>query len=133
MKNKGEQIKYWKASAEKDWKAANFLYARKYYCHSLFLCHLALEKSLKGLVILKTGEPAPYIHRLDQLASLSGIELTGNQLKNFKIISAFNISGRYDDYKFSFYKQCTPAYSKEYLNITKELFIWLKKNYPKEY
>lgn len=50
-------------------------------------------------------------------------------LENLRTISSFNIAGRYDDDKFTFYKQCTPEYTKKYLKISKTLFLWLKEQY----
>ena len=97
-------IEYWEKSAERSWKTAKGLFDIKRYDACLFFCHLTLEKMLKGLVIQKTKKPAPHIHRLDRLSSLANLKLTDNQLKNLKIISGFNIAGRYDNVKFNFYK-----------------------------
>ncbi|MBA3046985.1 HEPN domain-containing protein [Patescibacteria group bacterium] len=69
------------------------------------------------------------MHRLDQLSSLAELKPTEEQLKNLKIISGFNISGRYDEIKFAFYEKCTSQYTEEYLEISKQLYLWLKKQY----
>lgn len=51
---------------------------------------------------------------------------------NQRVITTFNISGRYQDEKFNFYKKCTKNYTEKYLQITKELNVWLKKQYLKK-
>jgi len=87
---------------------------------------------LKWLVVIKIKKSAPYTHDLAKLANLAGLKLTKDQLDNLKIINSFNISGRYDDAKLMFYKKCTLSYTKEYLNITKKLLLWLRKKYPQK-
>jgi len=89
-----------------------------------------LEKTLKALVMKKTGEPAPYVHHLEKLAVLSDIILTDKQREDLRTITGFNISGRYDNVKFSFYKQCDKTYTEKYFNLTKKLYLWLKKQSP---
>lgn len=75
---------------------------------------------LKGLFVKLNKSPAPYIHNLQKLASLANISLDAQQAQYFRIISTFNISGRYDDNKLTFYKKCAKNYADKYLLITKE-------------
>ncbi|MBC2705077.1 MAG: hypothetical protein HGJ91_11130 [Desulfobacula sp.] len=42
-------------------------------------------------------------------------------------ISAFNIRGRYDDYKKEFYKKCSNTFTKEWVYNIKEFREWIKK------
>jgi len=42
-------------------------------------------------------------------------------------ITAYNINARYDDYKRSFYKKCTFEYTNKWVEIIKELRLWIKK------
>ena len=92
-----------------------------------------LEKLLKGLVVQKTKTHAPYIHKLVDLAKIAKIELSEEQISYLTEITEFNIAGRYDAYKFDFYKRCTKAYTEKYYKISKDLYIWLNKQlYPKK-
>ena len=74
----------------------------------------------------------PYIHDLEKLALLADLKLTEKQLEYLRIITTFNISGRYQDEKFNFYKKCTKQYTEKYFQIVKELNLWLKKQYLKK-
>lgn len=132
MRKLSEQIRYWQASAERNLKAALDLYENKHLDSSLFFCHLALEKLLKALLIQHTKKPAPYLHDLAKLASLAKIPLDETHLEDLRIITTFNIAARYDEVKFQFYKKCTPTFTKKYLEITKHLFQWLKKESHKK-
>lgn len=127
-----EQINYWKQSAQKNFAAAQTLFEGKHYDGSLFFCHLSLEKYLKGLVVEKTKKAAPYIHDLTKLAELAGLDLSDEQTKILRIITTFNIAGRYPEIKCDFYKRCTKEYTSEYLQITKKLLAWLKKQHLKK-
>jgi len=124
-----EQINYWKKSAQKSFDAAHVLFNNKHYDFCLFFGHFALEKLLKGLVVKQTKRAAPPIHHLEKLANLIELELTKDTVKHLRIITDFNIAGRYAEAKYAFYKKCTKEYSERYLKIIKELFLWLKKEY----
>ena len=120
-------IEYWTKSSEEDYKTAETLFKNKRYVHSLFFCHLTIEKIIKALVVKKTGAHAPYIHDLPNLSELAGLNLSRKQLEDLEEIDSFNIKGRYDDYKLKFYKKATKNYTEKYFNKTKELYSWLKK------
>lgn len=132
MNSLEKQIAFWKESANNDWKTAQVLFGSKRYSHCLFFCHLTLEKSLKGLIVEKTEKAAPYIHDLEKLALLAGLEFSKDQFKELRIITRFNISARYENIKFDFYKNCTSDYAKKYLDVSDKLFLWLKKQYRKK-
>ena len=125
-------VDYWQTGAKSNYKTAEFLYEGKRYSDSLFFCHLMLEKILKGLVVKQIKTHAPYIHQLVDLAKLAKLELTEEQIENLTEITEFNIAGRYDAYKFAFYKKCTKQYTEKYFEISKELYLWLKKQYQKK-
>lgn len=127
-----KQIDYWRKSAEKNLQAAKVLFDNQHYDSCLFFCHLALEKMIKGLVVITTGKEAPYIHDLEKLARLSNLSLDKIKISQLQTISTFNIAGRYVGDKYAFYKQCTSEYTKQHLAISKSLFIWLKKEYQKK-
>jgi hypothetical protein len=93
---------------------------------------LALEKLIKGLVVVRTKQAAPYSHNLSALADLAGIQLSRKQLNELRIITTFNIAGRYDDDKETFYQRCTKQYGSQYLTISKQLYSWLKEQYPEK-
>lgn len=132
MNDINKQIDYWKISAEHDWKIALDLFKTKHYDACLFFCHLTLEKLLKGLFVKFNNDSAPYIHDLAKLGNLAGLNLTDEQITNLRIISQFNIAGRYDNFKQEFYKQCTKDYTEKYLSITNHFYLWLKEKFQKK-
>lgn len=127
-----QQADFWKQSAERNLDAAHILFKSKHYDFCLFLCHLALEKLLKGLAVKQTKKPAPYIHDLEKLAFVAKIKLTKEQISQLRTITTFNIAGRYDEAKYAFHKKCTKPFTTKHLETTEILFIWLKKEYQKK-
>ncbi len=130
--NCGKIINHWIKSSQHDFETAEFLFKGKKYPECLFFCHLMIEKILKGLVVVKTKKQPPYIHYLDKLVIETGLDFTEEQMNQFKIITTFNIRARYDNYKSSFYKKCDKQYTKKYFDISKKLYLWLEKQYPKK-
>ena len=131
--NLNKAIGYWKDNSEKDYQVAKKLYNSKYYSHCLFFCHLSLEKLLKAIIIKKTKDYPPYIHDLRRLAESGKIKLNLEQKQILDKISTFNIAGRYANEKFEFYKKYNEKeYAEKYLNITRKLLLWLKKEFLKK-
>jgi HEPN domain-containing protein len=125
-------LAYFQESSERDWKMAQKLFRSKDYGYSLFFCHLTLEKLLKSFIVAKTDKAAPFIHDLASLAKLADITLDKNTEAALKEIATFNIAGRYDDEKQTFYKKCTQHYAKKYFNLSSSIYLWLKKDYLKK-
>ena len=125
-------VEYWQKGAKRNFDTAQFLYEGKRYSDCLFFCHLTLEKILKGLVVEHTRTHAPYIHKLVDLAKIAEIKLSQEQIECLTEITGFNIAGRYDAIKFGFYKRCDKGYTKDYFNISKNLYLWLKGQYQKK-
>ncbi len=123
-------IRYWERSSESDFAVAQELFKSKRYSYALFFCHLALEKLLKGFIVKHTKKSAPLEHNLVRLAKEAGFNLSDEQNDLLADITTFNIKARYDDYKTNFYKKATLTYAQKYINETKNLILWLKKNYP---
>lgn len=132
MINPQKTIDYWFSSSERDWRVVQNLFKSKYYDYALFFCHLVLEKILKAIVVKTTNDNAPYTHNLVALANRGNIGLTPDLIKILNIINTFNVAGRYSDVKLAFHKRCTKEYVAEYINTTKELFLWLKKEFQKK-
>lgn len=80
----------------------------------------------------KTRKSAPYIHDLNRLAKLTGFNLSNQQARDLRLITSFNIAGRYSDVKLQFYKKATKLFTGKNLKIAKKLYLWLQKEYQKK-
>ena len=75
MMTKEEHIAHWLESARDDWKTAEYLLDGNRYGACLFFTHLAVEKLLKGLILVQTDDAPPYSHDLVHLAKASGLQM----------------------------------------------------------
>lgn len=125
--NTKKVIKYWLTTAGHNYETAKFLLKGKRCPECLFFCHLMIEKILKALVVQCTKTHAPPTHNLVDLAKLAKIDLSPKQVDDLTTITEFNITARYNDFKLTFHKRCTKAYTEKYFLISKELYLWLKK------
>ncbi|MBN1924592.1 MAG: HEPN domain-containing protein [Prolixibacteraceae bacterium] len=94
---------------------------------ALFIGHLCIEKLLKAYYIKIHHKHSMNLHNLARIAELAEIELTKEQKSDFAMITTFNISARYDDYKQNFYKKCTPGFTKIWIEKIESYRIWIKK------
>ncbi|MBM4401809.1 MAG: HEPN domain-containing protein [Candidatus Cloacimonetes bacterium] len=124
-----EVVNYWLKSAEDDLKTVEALWEKKRYHHCLFFCHLVVEKTLKALVVKKTGKHALPTHDLLVLARGSGLGLSSEKRDELSEINTFNIRARYDDYKLKSYKKATREYTEKWYKRSVEVFKWLKKRF----
>ena len=122
-----EVVQYWIATAEHDRETMDVLFKSGRYSDSLFFGHIILEKVLKGLVVKKTKEIAPFIHDLTRLYELSGVDLDEQEIDLLDEVNDFNIRARYPEDKYKFYKQCTKAFTEKYLKIIEKLYKKLCK------
>ncbi|MEW5692418.1 MAG: HEPN domain-containing protein [Candidatus Hydrogenedentota bacterium] len=103
---------YWLKSANRDFKSAKRLFKIKEYHWSLFMAHLAVEKLLKSYYSKYIDPEVPYKHGLVLLTKKCGLTLTEKQIEFLDELTTFNISCRYPDAKFRFYKKCTKTFTK---------------------
>lgn len=122
-------MEYWMNSSDDDYNVMQYLYKGKKNSYCLFLGHLVIEKLLKGLYA-KNNKENPYTiksHNLLALAEKCKLELSDEQIEKLQIITQFNISARYDDYKETFNKKCTDEYTEKQVENIEEVRTWLKK------
>ena len=121
-----EEIESWWRQAQRDFASAGHALEFKDFHLVVFLCHQAVEKGLKALLMLKKNEPAPPSHSLIFLG------------KETKAPEAFH----------SFLRELTPQYvltrypdasneppfelfddarAKHFLEKTKEVIEWIGK------
>jgi HEPN domain-containing protein len=118
----------WLSSAEEAYVTAEDSFVR-HPNWAFFFWHLAIEKLLKGLIILHGKDVLP-VHDLVKLALLSGTAVTAKQKDQLAEITSYAISARYDDIKKSYYKKVTDdTYKTMWSQTCREIYLWLKNQY----
>jgi len=130
--NKDDILQYWIKSSDNDFRAMIHLFDKGDYSWSLFIGHLVLEKLLKAWYVQKVDITPPFIHDLVRLAEKAGILLTEEQKDILDTISTFNLQTRYDDYKMSFQRKCSRAFTEKWIDEIKEFREWIKNKLPKQ-
>ena len=129
--DKQKIISHWIVNSDDDFDTMIALFNAKRYSWSLFLGHLVIEKLLKAYFVKVNLDYPPYMHNLLRLAKESKMDITDDLKYKLTTISAFNINARYDDYKNSFQKKCTPGFTLDWVNKIKELRAWIKEQIKK--
>lgn len=123
---KKDYIEHWKTSAEDDWRAVNVLAGNGNRVQALFWAHLVLEKLLKAHWIKDNeGDFPPRVHNLEFLLSQTTLEMSSEDIDELRIANAWNIEGRYPDYKDFLFRITTPEYVAEKLPIANKIRTWL--------
>ena len=130
--NKEEALHFWIESSDNDFKAMVHLFDKGDYSWSLFIGHLVMEKLLKAIYVQQVDITPPFTHDLVRISDKAGISLTVDQKDILDTISTFNLRVRYDDYKLSFHRKCTRAFTENWICQIKEFREWIKNKLPKQ-
>jgi HEPN domain-containing protein len=117
----------WKLLAEYDKRVIQDMFDARRYPYALFMCHLALEKILKSIIVQETKAHAPFTHNLVELAKKTDAFLSDHQKELLSEFTEFNMEARYPDWKKDFYKKANRKYTNNYLQEFKTLYLWLTK------
>lgn len=125
---KEDVVQKWVHSAKEDLEVAKELQNSKRYAYCLFFCQLSLEKIFKAVIVDITDDAPPITHDLVKLAAAAKLSPSTEQEVHLREVTTFNIEARYDIHKDRLYKKATPDFTRTYLIITEELFLWIQHN-----
>ncbi|MBC7323834.1 MAG: HEPN domain-containing protein, partial [Moorella sp. (in: Bacteria)] len=120
----------WLASADYDLKTARSMFRAKRYLYTVYMAHLAVEKTLKALVAEITGTAPPKTHNLIRLVDLARIEVP-EDLKIF--IGELNAAAgtvRYPENLNNLVAAYPGPVAGQYLKRAEKVIKWLKENEP---
>jgi len=126
-RNKFKSPDEWLKQAEYDLETAMDMFKTGKYIYTVFMCHLSIEKALKGLYAKKFKKDPPKIHNLNYLCEK--VQLNFNEdLQDFiDNLNDLSILTRYPDELERILNDYTNETTKEILEKTKELLLCLKK------
>ncbi|MHB1275864.1 MAG: HEPN domain-containing protein [Candidatus Humimicrobiaceae bacterium] len=139
MDNK-EKYGYWEEYAQYDLDTAGVMVDTGRYLYSVFMCQQAIEKIVKGIYVLYTGEEPVKTHNIALVFNnLCDREEFRKHISDedfdrrkdeytpvFVRLLAFYISARYPAYKEKLTSTLTKAEVQEIMDKTKEVFVWVK-------
>lgn len=117
----------WNDQAEYDYETALCMAQSERYIYTVFMCHLSIEKALKGYLSKVTKSMPPKIHSLIQLTNKAKLTPPENIGKFLVSLDQASIPTRYPE-DFSIIKKIyTKEKTEEILALTKETLEWLRK------
>lgn len=120
--------KEWFLQAEYDMATAEAMYDSGRYFYAVFMCHLSLEKCLKGIYSKILNELPPKTHNLIYLLERMSLQPPENIFQFIYSINAESVATRYPDDIQRALKDYTKEKTLEILNNSKQALQWLKKN-----
>lgn len=86
----------WVELAEGDIRMATVAFEADSYHHTVFFCHLAIERLLKACLVEFTDDPVPpYTHNLRYLVELAGLTLSQEHESVLSELSPHGVAARY--------------------------------------
>jgi HEPN domain-containing protein len=121
-------INNWIKSSNYDIRTAEHMLKTGRYIYVFFMCHLSVEKLLKALYEAVLKKIPPKTHNLIYLSKSIGLEIPEKFLGTLESLSDLSIVTRYPEDMDSLVKAFKKERVAEYLNRTKALLRWLKKD-----
>jgi len=117
----------WFKQADYDLKSAEVMFKGGRYVYVIFLCHLGLEKFLKGLYVRRFKKNAPKVHNLFYFTKELEIELPEDLSEFVDELNALSVPTRYPEELDNLVKKYKKAKASRIIKKTQELLLWLKK------
>ena len=119
----------WLRQADYDIGTAEFMHNGGRWFYSVFMCHLAIEKAMKGLYQFKLKEVPPKTHNLVYLLNKIAIKPEERIGKFLIKLNEANIATRYPDDLAQLERNYTQQVTAEMLINSKETLEWIKKQF----
>ena len=122
-----DKFEYWKEIACEDLDVAEDLLKAKRWLYVAFMCHQAIEKTLKAYWNATREDEPPYVHNHRRLAEGAGLytQMSTEQRRFLGDISNMNIEARYPEYKTSIARSLNEQKCREIINKTRQMQQWI--------
>ena len=117
----------WFKQADYDLDTAEFMFSGERYFYSVFMCHLSIEKALKGLYIRKFKDAPPKTHNLLYLIEFIDLDLPEDMYDFVFTLNRVSVLTRYPDNLQKMLEDYNREKTSEILGKSKELLRWLKE------
>ncbi|OGQ51703.1 MAG: DNA-binding protein [Deltaproteobacteria bacterium RIFCSPLOWO2_02_FULL_53_8] len=116
----------WFSQAEYDLQSAQTLFENRRYIHAVFMCHLSIEKALKGLYAFKLDELPPKTHNLIFIVEKVKIQMPESMYDFISTLTGVSVATRYPDELKMMKNVYSKAKTKTLLEQGKEVLTWLR-------
>jgi HEPN domain-containing protein len=117
-----QQTLHWIDMARYDLRAAKHNFDTRTYLYVIFLCHLTIEKLLKGCITEFTDDFPPPIHDLNKLTRLASIQFPDEYASFVSEMSQKSVPARYPTTLNAYNRQD----ARECLERSRKVAKWLE-------
>lgn len=124
-----KKISEWLKQADYDMETADLMFDGGRYFYAVFMCHLSIEKSLKGLYQERLNKIPPKVHNLVYLLKEIGV-VPPEAIGRFLIkLNEANVVTRYPENLDKLKENYTQSVVEEMLAKSKEALEWIKAQF----
>jgi len=123
-----KETKNWLDMVDYDLATVQQMFKTGRYVYVIFMCHLAIEKTLKAIACEETDKVPPKTHDLIYLVTLSKIKLSNNLLDFVGIINNAGVVTRYPEDLSELVHSYPEEIAKKYLVRTLEVIECIKQD-----
>ncbi len=124
-----EKHEEWLKQADYDMDTADAMFSIGRYFYAVFMCHLSIEKSLKGLYSKKLHEVPPKTHNLIYLLNKIGKKPDQKLEKFITKLNTASVATRYPDDLAKIQSAYTEEITKEMIEKSKDALKWVKTQF----
>ena len=117
----------WLKQADYDMETADLMFNGGRYFYAVFMCHLSVEKALKGLYHKTLGEVPPKTHNLIYLLDRIGDAPEEELQKFITRLNTASVTTRYPDDLAKIQADFTAEVTKGMIAQRKDVLQWIKK------
>ena len=126
-----KDYKEWFRQSDYDYETALFMHESGRYFYAVFMCHLSIEKALKGLYIKNTNLLPPKIHKLNYFIAKLSLAFNEDQSKFLASLDSAGVATRYPESLKIISNEYKKRNTREILKSTKDVLQWLEKELKK--
>lgn len=124
-----EKHEEWLKQADYDMDTADAMFSSGRYFYAVFMCHLSIEKSLKGLYSKKLNEVPPKTHNLIYFLNKIGKKPDQKLGKFITKLNTASVATRYPDDLAKIQSAYTEEITKEMIEKSKDVLKWVKTQF----
>jgi len=117
----------WFYQSDYDLETAVDMFKSERYIYCIFMCHLSLEKALKGLLVKQTGEYPPKSHSLIFFVEKLGLQISDSTYEFIFTLNKISVPTRYPEDLRKLFKEYTKSKTEDILHSTRETQSWIKQ------
>ncbi len=119
----------WLKQADYDINTAEFMFNGGRYFYAVFMCHLSIEKALKGLYLEKLQEIPPKVHNLIYLLNKVGAKPPETIGRFLVKLNEASVVTRYPENLEKLQKDYTKPVVEDIISKSKEALKWIKTEF----